>query len=212
MFKTFSYKLQYFFHKLSASNGNGHGTHSPLTYSFIKEVLNDERNFYAFNELKSEFSKSSKAENLPQKFYELLFRMVDYYQFKNIAVLGEDALQAKAYIVAANEKTQVYLFDEKDKNQESIYQFIHNCNYDFIYISSSFLQKQNDFSLINQLVSVSRNSIIIIEKIHLIETSKKLWSEISNLKINSYSVDIFHFGIIFINSNLKHSQQFKINF
>ncbi|MDE3143521.1 MAG: SAM-dependent methyltransferase, partial [Bacteroidota bacterium] len=40
--------LKYLNYYLKASNSKGHGMHSPFVFEFISEVLNDDRNFYAY--------------------------------------------------------------------------------------------------------------------------------------------------------------------
>ena len=56
---------KYFNYYLNASNGKGHGVHSPFVYSFIRSVLNNK-------ELKQE-------TNYSNKYRALLIRMVAYY-------------------------------------------------------------------------------------------------------------------------------------
>src|SRR5882724_6129488 len=40
--------LHYYF---IASNGKGHGTHSPFVFDFIKNVLNNKQNFFAYEKV-----------------------------------------------------------------------------------------------------------------------------------------------------------------
>ena len=48
MYSPFQLGIRYIKYYLSASNGKGHGVHSPFVFSFITKVLNDERHFYAY--------------------------------------------------------------------------------------------------------------------------------------------------------------------
>ena len=38
--------IQYY---ITASNGKGHGTHSPFVFDFMENVLNDNRHFYPYD-------------------------------------------------------------------------------------------------------------------------------------------------------------------
>ena len=38
---------------LRASNGKGHGIHSPFVYEFVSEVLSDNRHYYAYEKIES---------------------------------------------------------------------------------------------------------------------------------------------------------------
>ena len=106
--------LQYYF---TASNGKGHGMHSPFVFELITKVLNDKTIYPEYervealrNQLlkdnavlevedfgagsaidkKNRRSISSIAKNAakPKKFGQLLFRMVKYYQPATILELG----------------------------------------------------------------------------------------------------------------------------
>jgi len=106
--------LQYYF---TASNGKGHGMHSPFVFEFITKVLND-KTIYPENvkvetlrnqllndntvlevedfgagsviDKKNKRTISSIAKNAakPKKFGQLLFRLIKYYQPVTILELG----------------------------------------------------------------------------------------------------------------------------
>src|ERR1700709_884667 len=109
MYSRFQLAKKYLKYYLTASNGKGHGVHSPFVFDFIINVLNDKRNFYAYSDLErlrnnllsnkkvlqiedlgagSTVSKSNqrKVSDIarsalkPKKFGQLMFRMVDHYK------------------------------------------------------------------------------------------------------------------------------------
>jgi hypothetical protein len=41
--------LKFIKYYVTASNGRGHGIHSPFVFDFVKKVMNDSRHFYAFD-------------------------------------------------------------------------------------------------------------------------------------------------------------------
>ena len=119
--------LQYYF---TASNGKGHGMHSPFVFEFITKILNDKTVYPAYekaealrNQLlnddtvlevedfgagsvidkKSKRSISSIAKNAakPKKFGQLLFRMVKYYQPAIILELGTSLGITTSYLSLA---------------------------------------------------------------------------------------------------------------
>ena len=106
--------LQYYF---TASNGQGHGMHSPFVFEFITKVLNDKKVYpeYEIVELsrnrllhdntvlevedfgagaaigtKNKRTISSIAKNAakPKRFGQLLFRMIKYYHPATVLELG----------------------------------------------------------------------------------------------------------------------------
>ncbi|MGL5945883.1 MAG: SAM-dependent methyltransferase, partial [Sediminibacterium sp.] len=101
---------------LNASNGKGHGIHSPFVFKFVTEVLNDTRSFYAF-ELIANSRKALLANNTllkkdrqiirasdQIKYGELLFRIVHFFSSQNILEIGNSFGITTAYMSTANEK------------------------------------------------------------------------------------------------------------
>jgi len=110
--------------------------HSPFVFDFIVNVLNDARDFYAYNEIEKlrsillrdermitveDFGAGSKknktrervvasiaASSLkPEKFSKLLFRIVNYYQCQTVIELGTSLGITTAYLAAANANASV---------------------------------------------------------------------------------------------------------
>ena len=121
---------------LRASNGKGHGIHSPFVFDFVTNVLNDKRNFYCYetieflrNELKQnntvitieDFGAGSHTKQYNQrsissiassalktpKFSRLLFRMVDHYQPSVILELGTSLGITTSYLAYAKSDANI---------------------------------------------------------------------------------------------------------
>lgn len=129
--------VQYY---LTASNGKGHGVHSPFVFDFITNVLNDDRHFYSYDSIEqirqnvlkdnkvltitdfgagSTVSKSNqrKVRDIarsalkPKKFAQLMFRIVNYYGVKTILELGTSLGITTSYLASANLQGTVYTFE-----------------------------------------------------------------------------------------------------
>jgi len=125
--------LHYYF---TASNGKGHGIHSPFVFDFVVNVLNDNRNFYPYQIIENlrhqllndktvldieDFgagsvagttkrrSVASIAKNAAKstKLSQLLFRMVHYYQPETVLELGTSLGISAGYMAAANPKARL---------------------------------------------------------------------------------------------------------
>lgn len=123
--------FKYLKYRLTASNGKGHGTHSPFIYEFITRVLNDRTTYpeYAIVEaLRSgllsdstvltvedlgagstvaksdQRTVSSIAKNAAKskKLGQLLFRMVKRYRPRNILELGTSLGITSSYLAKAD--------------------------------------------------------------------------------------------------------------
>ncbi len=128
--------LRYIKYYLTASNGKGHGTHSPFVFDFITHVLNDDRNFYAYTSIEQvrarllgdvreitieDFGAGSRVKKnsrrsvgeiagsslKPKKYSQLLFRIADHYGCSRILELGTSLGITTAYLASAGVGTEV---------------------------------------------------------------------------------------------------------
>jgi predicted O-methyltransferase YrrM len=124
--------LRYYF---TASNGKGHGVHSPFVFDFIEKILNDKTNYPSYEKIELVRKELLQNENIikvedfgagstvnktnnrvvkniaasslkPKKFSQLLFRIVRFYGYKNILELGTSLGITTSYL-AASENTSV---------------------------------------------------------------------------------------------------------
>ena len=136
MFSRWQLAKKYIHYYCTASNGKGHGVHSPFVFAFITRVLNDRRHFNAYDQVEalrrrllankewlevedfgagSTLSKTNRrtiariakyAAKSP-KYSQLLFRIVHYYQPATILELGTSLGISAAYMALANPKAKV---------------------------------------------------------------------------------------------------------
>jgi predicted O-methyltransferase YrrM len=136
MYSPFKLLSKFINYKVKASNGKGHGIHSPFVYDFIRKVLLDKRKFYAYDAIEScrkellkdkrvlhieDFGAGSRNQKTnqrtiskiaysslkPKKFGQLLFRIVNYYQPENILELGTSLGITSSYLASAKEDANV---------------------------------------------------------------------------------------------------------
>ena len=132
--------LKFLKYYVTASNGRGHGIHSPFVVDFVKKVMNDSRHFYAFDPIEQmrksllvnnqvltieDFGAGSKATKSnkrkvsdiarsalkPKKFGQLMFRTVNHFRANNIIELGTSLGITTAYLASANLNGNVYTFE-----------------------------------------------------------------------------------------------------
>lgn len=131
MFTRFQLAKKYLHYYLTASNGKGHGIHSPFVFDFVKHVLNDKENYPAYQQIEklrsqlltdstiievedfgagSSVIKTKKrvvsamaASSLKSKKYaQLLFRMVHHYKPRTILELGTSFGITSSYLASGN--------------------------------------------------------------------------------------------------------------
>ncbi len=127
---------KYLHYYLTASNGKGHGIHSPFVFDFITNVLNDKNEYECYAAIENERKvllanttvievedfgagssviktdkrvvKDIAASSLKsKKFSQLLFRIVNYYQPKTILELGTSFGITTAYLASGNTNAKI---------------------------------------------------------------------------------------------------------
>ena len=137
MYSSFQLAKKYLHYYITASNGKGHGIHSPFVFDFIIKVLNDKKKYDCYHLIEKrraalltdatiieveDFGAGSaviktnkrvvkdiaRSSLKPKKFSQLLFRMVQYYQPEIIVELGTSFGITSAYLAAGNNNAKVF--------------------------------------------------------------------------------------------------------
>jgi predicted O-methyltransferase YrrM len=143
LYTRFQLTKKYLHYYFTASNGKGHGIHSPFVFDFVKQVLNDSQNYPPYQSIEkirkqlltdstaievedfgagSSVIKSNKrviaaiaASSLkPKKFAQLLYRIVKYYKPETIVELGTSFGITTAYLASGNIKSRVFTCEGAD--------------------------------------------------------------------------------------------------
>jgi predicted O-methyltransferase YrrM len=128
--------FKYLGYWISASNGKGHGIHSPFVFDFVTKVLNGPKNGKLYAEIEAirkrmlnstsvitveDFGAGSRVIGTrqrsvrqiantslkPKKYSQLFHRMVEYYQPKTILEIGTSLGITTAYMAKASPETIV---------------------------------------------------------------------------------------------------------
>ena len=130
MYTSFQLAKKYLKYYITASNGKGHGIHSPFLFEFIKFVLNDRKQYKIYSraeEIRKQLlknhdtievedfgagsavikTKKRKISDIaatslkPKKYSRLLYRIVQYFKTKNVLELGTSLGVTAAYLASA---------------------------------------------------------------------------------------------------------------
>jgi predicted O-methyltransferase YrrM len=136
MYSSTQLAFKYLKYLLTASNGKGHGVHSPFVFEFITKVLNDKSSFGCFSAIESlrrAFKNNNSEINVPdfgagsrmqlqhkrkisaiansslkpKKYSRLLFRIVHYYKPQTLLELGTSLGITTSYLACANPQASV---------------------------------------------------------------------------------------------------------
>lgn len=144
MYSSFQLAKKYLKYYFTASNGKGHGIHSPFVFEFIKFVLNDKKKYPCYDEIESKRKKLLSAESVievedfgagsgiiktkkrvikkiaasslkPKKYAQLLHRMVKYYAPNQVVELGTSFGITTSYLASADTNKKVTSFEGSTK-------------------------------------------------------------------------------------------------
>jgi predicted O-methyltransferase YrrM len=150
VYTRFQLAKKYLHYYFTASNGSGHGVHSPFVFDFITNVLKDKKIYDSYNKVEaqrkklladtstievedfgagSSVTKSNQREvkNIaasslkPKKYAQLLYRIAQYYKPATIIELGTSFGITTAYLASGNAGSKVYTC-EGSKNIAAIAQ------------------------------------------------------------------------------------------
>ncbi|HEY4148662.1 MAG TPA: class I SAM-dependent methyltransferase [Chitinophagaceae bacterium] len=131
MYSRFQLARKYLQYYITASNGRGHGIHSPFVFDFITRVLNDGHRYDAYARVEGvraalekdprvlevddfgagSVTEQKKARSItditrtavkPKKYGQLLFRMAAYYKPHYVLELGTSVGLTTAYLALAD--------------------------------------------------------------------------------------------------------------
>jgi predicted O-methyltransferase YrrM len=140
MYSSFQLARKYFHYYFTASNGKGHGIHSPFVFDFVTHVLRDKKKYDCFkkieqlrNELlrdktlievedygagsslnssnKRVVKEIAKSSLKNKKFGQLFFRILKYYRPETIIELGTSFGITTSYMALGNPQSTVYTLE-----------------------------------------------------------------------------------------------------
>jgi len=140
MFSKIELAKKYLQYWTKASNGKGHGTHSPFVYDFIRKVLMDKTSNADFTQIENlrqqlrkddtlleirDFGAGSRVDGhkkraissivksalKPAKYSQLFYKIIQHYQYKTRLELGTSLGITSSYLASADRAGKVYTFE-----------------------------------------------------------------------------------------------------
>lgn len=244
--------------------GNAHGLHSPFVFDLYCNEISNNKIFYAFgfierlrtNLLSSEnkisihdlgagtngqLKTTRKIKDIAnkslsnQKTGELLFKLVNKFQPKNVIEIGTSLGISTLYLSLANSKTNVYTLEgseailkiAKQQFEQSLRKNIIPILGDFNTTLKPLLEKLDSVDLVffdgnHQyeptmqyfeacLKKINEQTLFIFDDIYWSPEMKKAWDEIASRPEVKISIDLYDLGLIFFRNN-QAKQHFVLKF
>ncbi len=255
---------QYIKFQAQAKTSLGHGVHSPFVYDLIETVFNNDGQYYCFSKIEKlrsdllrnktmieiedfgagsnktksnsrKISSIAKTALLGAEYAQLMFRLVNRFQPKNIIELGTSLGISSSYLASACKNSQVYTFEgspeiaqiaKRNFNQLKInniqlitgafdqklpkaLQLIDSVDFAFIDGNHRYEPTKKYFEML--LEKANSESVFVFDDIYWSEGMTKAWNEIIARPEVVVSIDLFRMGMIFFRKE-SQKQDFKIRF
>jgi predicted O-methyltransferase YrrM len=212
MYSPFQLALRYISYYLKANNGKGHGVHSPFVFDLITKVLNDDRQFYSFEQIEQlrhdllknstsitveDFGAGSRLKKMPirtvaeiahsslkpKKFSQLLFKLVNYFSPTTILELGTSLGITTAYLATANQNSRVITMEGSSEIAS-----IAKANFQQLSINNIMLVEGNfDLTLNNTIDHLTEIDFAFLDGNHRYEPTINYFEKVL-LKSTQYTV------------------------
>jgi predicted O-methyltransferase YrrM len=237
-------------------SNNSHGIHSPFVFNLYNEVLNVKKEYYFVGPIESlrasylnnheeidmidlgagstlgvaskrKISKIAATSLQSSKNAALLFRLVDYFQPKNIIELGTSLGITTSYLAKASKKSNIISVEgnpalasiAKQGFQKLAIQNItcKSGSFDTHFLPSLNELKQVDFILFDgnhrleptmkyfeqSLPFINENTVFVFDDIYWSEEMKQAWQKIKGNSQVSITIDLFDMGLVFFRKGHK---------
>lgn len=266
MYTVFQLGKKYLRYYFTAANGKGHGVHSPFVFELITKVLNDGTNYPAYKAIETQrnlilgnetiitvedfgagstkgLTKQRVVQQIaatslkPRKYAQLLFRLVNYFQPKQILELGTSLGITTAYLAKANPSAAVITMEGSAavaaiaqqqfdvlqlKNiklvtsnfDETLQPLIDNAQqaFDFIFIDGNH-RKEPTLRYFEQLLAKANNdTVFVFDDIHWSAEMEEAWDQLKQHPQVTLTVDLFFIGLVFLRKEQKEREHFIIRY
>ena len=215
MFSKFQLATKFTKYLITASNGKGHGIHSPFVFEFVTRVLNDRSVYPDYAKVEtlrdqlmtnrtvltvedfgagSGFTKtnqrtvSSIAQNAAKsgKLGQLLFRIVKFYKPSVVLELGTSLGITTSYLALAKPDARVISFEGSNE----IASVAKNNFRDLEIRNIQLIEGNFDDTLATALTQIASVDLVFIDGNHRKEPTERYFQQLLN-KVNNDSILIF---------------------
>jgi predicted O-methyltransferase YrrM len=251
-FRAFRFVKYYF------SASTAHGLHSPFVFDLYTNIITQHSHYYAFDEIESirskmllslrkinvkDFGTAGKAggkqrslsvsfiaENYvkPRKCGQLLFRLVNHFESKNILEIGTSLGITTLYLATPDSHSKVITLEGSDETADVAANNFERLSMDnieiivgefsqtlpiaiskmdkldFVYFDGNHRREATINYFHQCLAKRNEESVFVFDDIYWSKEMSEAWNEIKNHEEVSISIDLFEVGIIFFR---KTSQQ-----
>lgn len=195
----------------------GFGVHSPFAFNLILNTINKPHNYYIYKENRRKIDNAGLREQANVKYAELIFRLINRFNSKDILEIGSGIGINTLYISKHSKQTSVICVEQDDEMAKKAQSFLENklekimftkvlptkdISFDaIIWDLKLYPLKQEE--IIDAVCSkVKSGGFIVVNHINKGKQNKEVWRKILQLNALTMSFDLGAVGIGFFKPSL----------
>ena len=195
----------------------GFGVHSPFAFNLILDTIHTPHSFYIYEENRQKIDKAGLTKQADIKYAELIFRLINRFNAKDILEIGAGLGVNSLYISSHSRQTTLVCVEENKEKTEIAQSLLANKSENIIF-TNVLPNKENSFDAIiwdlmeyplrqEETLDTIYNSIkddgfIVVNHINKGVQNKNTWQEILKMDTITMSFDLKSIGIGFFKSSL----------
>ncbi|MGV8964347.1 MAG: hypothetical protein ACOH2V_13345 [Candidatus Saccharimonadaceae bacterium] len=198
-------------------HAGGFSVHSPFAFDLILDTIHTPHRYYLYQDNLNKINNAGLKKQINVKYAELLFRLVNRFDAKEILEIGTGMGINTLYLSGYSKDVSIVCV-EKDDKKTKIAQSLLSDKLNQITFVSKLESIQNKFDVIvwdlalysqknDEVFSIIRDSIktegfVVVNNINKNKHHKKLWQKIRSNGVLTMSFDLESIGIGFLNPGL----------
>jgi predicted O-methyltransferase YrrM len=265
MYNSWHIALRYLLYRWKAKGRKGYGIHSPFVFDLVTKVLNDDRFFYAYESIEEQrrlllsdeknlevldwgaggkqartalrpIAKVAARSLKSPKYARLLFRLVQYFQSRQVLELGTCLGITASYLAASSDEVQVTTLEGAPayvKKARRIFENLRIKNirvvegnfddtllgvlkesrtWDFVFIDGNHRLEPTLRYFEQILPHAHAGTLFVFDDIHWSREMEEAWQKIQQHPSVTLTIDLFFVGLVFIRPEQIAKEHFIIPF
>ena len=196
----------------------GFGVHSPFAFNLILDIINTPHSYYIYNDNKRKLDRAGLDNNETKlKYAELLFRLMNRFNAKDILEIGSGLGINTLYISAHSKQTSVICVEQEEEKAKTAHSLLTN-KLENIIFANVLPTKENSFDVIvwdlkeyplkddetlrTICSTLKSDGFIVVNHINKGKQNKAVWQKIMKHDALTMSFDLEAIGIGFFKPSL----------
>ncbi|HUI32080.1 MAG: class I SAM-dependent methyltransferase [Dysgonamonadaceae bacterium] len=195
----------------------GFGVHSPFAFDLILNTIHTPHSFYIYKENRRKIKNAKLEKEADIKYAELLFRLINRFNAKDILEIGSGFGINTLYISAHSKKTTVWSVEKDDEKMEIARRLLKNNSRNIQFSKKLPTDKQGFDATVWDLQlhpdnweeilktlpkNIRTEGFVVINHINKNKQNKAVWEELLKIDRITMSFDLRSIGIGFFKPSL----------